>query len=276
MPYLRANGLRFHCQMMGPRDGGDGPATGAAVGRPKVVMLHGLVADSLASYYYTLANPVALVADVYLYDMRGHGRSEVPDTGYTVADHVDDLEALLDAWAIDGPVHLVANSFGGVVALELARRRPERVASMVLVDVHFATEGWGEHMAGSLALAAFGLDEEAVQDWLAENAGRRMSRFSRHCEHLFLKTSLIDDLQHEQPFPQEALRAIEAPTLAVYGEGSDLLDRARDLEAHLPHCELRIVAGCAHRVLLEHPAAVRAHTLDWIGRHAAAGASAPG
>src|SRR5690606_36322148 len=118
VPEVEANGQRFHVQhLTGGADAGP---------RPQVVMLHGLVIDNLSSWYYTLANPVALQADVHLYDLRGHGRSSMPTSGYTVADNVDDLEALLDLWGIDGPVHLFGNSFGGVVALAFALRHPER------------------------------------------------------------------------------------------------------------------------------------------------------
>src|SRR5690606_30281074 len=120
-----ANGLSFHVQVLRGDDGGGAPA----VGRPQVVMLHGLVIDNLSSWYYTIAHPVALAADVHLYDLRGHGRTDMPADGYTVADNVDDLVALLDHWGIDEPVHLFGNSFGGVVALALAHRHPERVAS---------------------------------------------------------------------------------------------------------------------------------------------------
>ncbi len=230
-------------------------------------MLHGLVADNLSSFYYTIANPVALVADTYLYDQRGHGRSEMPSTGYAVVDHVADLRALLDGWGIDEPVHLLGNSFGGLIALAFAHRFPGRVASLVLVEAHFATEGWGEHMAGSLALAAFGLDEQNVKDWLARNASRKVGRLARHSERMLMETSLIDDLQREQPFPQQALAAVVCPTLAIYGEGSDILDRAHDLEHHVPRCELHVVPGCTHSVLFEATPFVRQHTLDWITRH---------
>ena len=256
MPHVDANGLRFHVQELGT-----GPLGTA---RPKVVMLHGLVADNLSSYYYTIANPVGLVADTYLYDLRGHGRSDVPESGYTVADHVADLEALLDGWGIDEPVHLVGNSFGGVVALAFTQRFPEKVASLVLIEAHFATEGWGEHMAGSLALAAFGLDEDGVKDWLAQNAGRKLSRLARHSERLLMQTTLIDDLQRERPFSHEALAGIHCPVLAIYGEGSDILDRARDLEAHVPRCELHIVPRCTHSVLFEATGFVRERTLAWV------------
>jgi pimeloyl-ACP methyl ester carboxylesterase len=263
MAHVDANGLRFHVQVLGAPPGDPSPRP-----RPKVVMLHGLVADNLSSYYYTVANPVGLVAHAYLYDLRGHGRSEMPATGYTVADHVDDLAALLAAWGVgDEPVHLVGNSFGGVVALRFARRFPERVASLVLVEAHFATEGWGERMAGSLALAAFGLDEEGVKDWLARHATRQLHRLAQRSERLLLETSLIDDLQCERPFPNAALQAIGCPVLAIYGAGSDILDRAYDLERHVPRCELHVVEGCSHSVLFEAAPFVRELTLAWLDQH---------
>ena len=279
MAEVLANGLRFNVQTLrAPESSAAGSPAGP---RPQVVMLHGLVADNLSSWYYTIANPVAAAgADVHLYDLRGHGRSEVPDDGYTVADNVADLAALLDAWGLDGPVHLFGNSFGCVVSLAFAHAHPERVASLFLVEAHFAVEGWGEHMAGSLALAAFGLDEEGVQEWLDANADRKLSRFAKRSEHLLTKTSLIDDLQREQPFPTAWLEEIACPTFALYGSESDILDRARQLEAHVPGCELEIVEG-THSLLMEASALVRERALAWMARHGAASvgaeaAAAPG
>lgn len=252
MPEITANGLRFHVQHLSQ---GDGP-------RPQVVMLHGLVIDNLSSWYYTIANPLARVADVHLYDLRGHGRSEMPASGYTVDDNVDDLEALLDAWGVDGPVHLFGNSFGGVVALAYAHRHPDRVASLFLIEAHFAVEGWGEHMAGSLALAAFGLDEDAVQSWLDENADRKLSRLAKRSERFLMETSLIDDLQAEEPIG--FLGEITCPTYALYGSESDILDRARELEAQVPDCTLEIVPECSHSLLTEQSALVRERALAWL------------
>lgn len=254
MPEVVANGLRFHVQHLG--SGGEG--------RTQVVMLHGLVIDNLSSWYYTIANPVAQVADVHLVDLRGHGRSEMPPTGYTVADNVDDLEALLDVLRIDGPVHLFGNSFGGVVSLAFAHRHPERVASLFLIEAHFAVEGWGEHMAGSLALAAFGLDEDAVQSWLAENADRKLSRLAKRSERFLTETSLIDDLQAEQPIGW--LPEIACPTYAMYGSETDIMDRALELQAKVPNCELEIVPDCSHSLLTEQSALVRERALAWLDR----------
>ncbi|MEL7207572.1 MAG: alpha/beta fold hydrolase, partial [Actinomycetota bacterium] len=166
-----ANDVRFNVVRIG---GGD----------QTVVFLHGLVMDNLSSFYYTLANPIAKRADVVLYDLRGHGRSERPATGYTVEDSVADLVALLDELGVDRPAHLIGNSYGGVVGLATAIAHPERVAGLGLIEAHFAVEGWGHHMAGSLALAAFGLDDDDLQLWLEQQGGRKLNRMARNAEAL--------------------------------------------------------------------------------------------
>src|SRR5204863_9561465 len=91
-----AGGVRHHVQRLGAR----GP------GRT-VVFVHGLVMDNLSSFYFTLANPAAETADVILYDLRGHGMSERPAAGYTVAQLVADLAGLLAALDVTRPVQLV-------------------------------------------------------------------------------------------------------------------------------------------------------------------------
>ena len=104
-----ANGVRTNVQRLGSHAGDAQAHT--------VVFLHGLVMDNLSSWYFTVANRLARSEDVILYDLRGHGRSERPPSGYRVADLVADLDALLDALEIDRSVALVGNSFGGLLAI---------------------------------------------------------------------------------------------------------------------------------------------------------------
>jgi pimeloyl-ACP methyl ester carboxylesterase len=259
VPEVEIGDLRFNTAVL--RHGGPDED------RPAVVMLHGLIIDNLSSWWMTLAGPVAKeVADVHLYDMRGHGRSSTPDEGYTVTDNVGDLVALLDHWGLDR-VHLVGNSYGCLLALHLAHHQPERVASMFLVEAHFATEGWGDHMAASLAFAAFGLDRDVVQEWLDEHGGRRVTRLARKSEHMFLRTSLIADLESEAITPLAWLEEVRCPTVAVYGSESDVLDRGRTLEAHVPGCELRIVPGRTHSLLTEETSLLREWLIAWLRTH---------
>src|SRR3954447_14606350 len=118
--------LRMHVQRLGPGDGRPATAT--------VVLVHGLLTDSLATYYFTVAPPFAAAGlDVVMYDLRGHGRSDRPAGGYTLDDGIVDLEARRDRLAMRGPGPLVGNSYGGTIAFVYAARRPERAASVCLI-----------------------------------------------------------------------------------------------------------------------------------------------
>jgi pimeloyl-ACP methyl ester carboxylesterase len=256
---VAANGLTFNTQVLtGGTDAGP---------RPAVVMLHGLVMDNLSSWYMTIASPVAQVADVHLYDLRGHGRSERPVTGYTIADAVDDLDHLLDAWGLDRPVHLVGNSFGCVVALEMARVHPERVASLVLIEAHYAVEGWGPDIAASLDRVTTGMADVVVRDYLAELAGRKFKKLVANAEGLLLGTSIREDLRTEPGCPIEQFGEIDCPTLALFGADSDIVDRGRLLAEHMPTCELHVLEGYSHSLLMEAGGLVASEVTTWVTTH---------
>jgi pimeloyl-ACP methyl ester carboxylesterase len=248
-----ANGARFNVQHLSDGD-------------PTVVFLHGLVVDNSSSWYYTVANPVAQRSEVVIYDLRGHGLSEKPATGYTVEEQVDDLFAILDELGIDRPVHLVGNSFGGVLAVAAAVHRPERVAGLVLVEAHVAVDGWRQQMVGTLEFAGLFLDHDDVHNWLDAVGGRKGKRLARNSDTLLHKTSLVDDLAASPAFTQEELSAIECPVLIVCGEFSDVRDWAERLVYVLPRCELHLYEGCSHLVVLEAPADLRGLLLRWFDR----------
>jgi abhydrolase domain-containing protein 6 len=71
---------------------------------------------------------------VIIPDLPGHGRTPFrPGAGYSAPAQADRLRELLDQLEI-WRVHVIGNSMGGFIAASLARRHPERVASLALVD----------------------------------------------------------------------------------------------------------------------------------------------
>jgi proline iminopeptidase len=64
-------------------------------------------------------------------DLRGYGHSQTK-SDFTIADHLQDLEALLDHYQISRCL-ILGWSLGGILALELALRLPERVSGLILV-----------------------------------------------------------------------------------------------------------------------------------------------
>lgn len=75
--------------------------------------------------------PLARGFDLVAYDQRGLGQSDKPDRAYSMADYADDAAGLLAALGWDDAL-VVGVSFGGMVAQELALRRPARVRRLVL------------------------------------------------------------------------------------------------------------------------------------------------
>jgi pimeloyl-ACP methyl ester carboxylesterase len=68
---------------------------------------------------------------VVVFDLRGNGRSVAPDAPMAMATFVEDTLALLDHLGIDR-AHVYGQSFGGMVAQEVALAAPDRVRSLIL------------------------------------------------------------------------------------------------------------------------------------------------
>jgi pimeloyl-ACP methyl ester carboxylesterase len=256
MAEIVANGVRLHVQRLGAPDA---PVT--------AVFLHGLVMDNLSSWFFTVANAAAQRADVVLYDLRGHGRSERPASGYLVADMVADLDALLGELGVTRPVVLIGNSFGGLLALVFAIAFPERVAGVVLVDAHLGDAGFAAEMAGTLSLEGEERDRmiaERFSEWGGRHSERKRNRLAEGAQALVSHTSLVEDMRVTSPLHPDALRDVTAPVLAIYGERSDLRERGEAFLAALPRKTLRILPGCSHSVLWEATDQVRRDILEFL------------
>ncbi|MFI8972859.1 alpha/beta fold hydrolase [Nocardia asteroides] len=108
----------LHVHRFGPADG------------PVVLALHGLTGHG--NRWETLATEHLPQARVIAPDLRGHGRSSsLPPWDFETI--VDDLAALVRA-ETDGPVVVAGHSFGGAAGIHLARRHPELVRALVLLD----------------------------------------------------------------------------------------------------------------------------------------------
>jgi pimeloyl-ACP methyl ester carboxylesterase len=251
MAEVVANGVRHHVQRLGSGD-------------RTVVFIHGLVMDNLSSFYFTLANPLAEACEVILYDLRGHGLSERPTTGYTVAGFVSDLAALLDALTITRPVTIVGNSFGGLVALAFAAAHPARVERLLLIDAHAGIAGWAAQMTATLALTGDARDTKiatSFKSWLGRHSERKRNRLAKAAEELVERTSLVADLRGSSAVE---VTGITCRTLALYGEHSDVRSHGELLAKQLAHCTLQLLPGCSHSVLWEATAEVKAWVLEFV------------
>lgn len=103
----------------------------------QLLALHGLTGHG--KRWETLATQHLPEFAIAAPDLIGHGRSTW-SAPWTIEANVARLAELLDADA-DGPVWVIAHSFGGAVALALAEARPELVAGLVLLDPAVGLDG---------------------------------------------------------------------------------------------------------------------------------------
>jgi pimeloyl-ACP methyl ester carboxylesterase len=231
---------------------GDGPA---------LVLLHSAVCDR------RMWDPQwpALVDAGYRVvrcDFRGFGRTPLPDRRHNDAEDVLDL---LDTLGIEQAA-LIASSYGGRVALEIAARRPDRVSAMALLcsglPGHEPTDelrAFGEREdtlleAGDVA----GAVELNVDTWLGPDADETVREKVRGMQRHAFDVQLAAPEGAGRNEVEIDLSAIKAPCLALSG-GHDLTDFRRiaallpGLLADVRHLEL---PWAGHLPSLERPAAV--------------------
>jgi pimeloyl-ACP methyl ester carboxylesterase len=255
---MTVNGLRTNVQLV--------PAGGTET----VVFLHGMGTDSLASFYLTLAPPVAAAGiDVISYDLRGHGKTERPVRGYTLGDFVADLDDLLEQLGVDRPVHLVGNSFGGTLAYSYAVAQPERVRSIVCIESEPATEVWAGKMAEILAHTVKFLQVEESFDWIEANFSAHHRRLAKMAAERITSTKMAEEVPLGPLLTWEQVAAIGCPVLSILGSHGYQADDLEALTSVLPHGELHVFEGQGHSVLVEQHREVRELVLRWIERHAA-------
>jgi pimeloyl-ACP methyl ester carboxylesterase len=229
-------------------------------------------APAVAPYYRTLA-----------LDQRGHGDSaHDPELRYDHDSMARDAIAALDALGIERVV-LVGHSMGGRVAMRFARRHPERLAGLVIVDagpeldargvlrIRLDAESNVDPSFGSLeeyerVLArAYPLARPEVVARLARHGLRPRAdgRLVPKTDPAFAKNwgkvppeEAARRSAEETTILWEALRGTPCPTLVVRGAASDVLspetaDRMAD-EA-LPRGSLAVVPRAGHSVMLDNP-----------------------
>ena len=232
---------------------------------PAVVLLHPEPGDAstFAAVLPQLSNEYRVLAP----DLRGHGKSAKPRGDYSVPTQAAYVARLLDATAVDRAV-LVGNSYGAIVALQIAADAPERVRALVL--------------SGTCAYRAYRLPWKArlLSSW----AGRLFAPLvpGRVIEHEYraqfadpiavspeqiaaVRAAFADrtgrrclwQQAHQLDFGnvENLLQRISVPVLLLWGRNDTAtpLIWAHRLEQDLAGARLEIIEECGHYPPLEQP-----------------------
>jgi pimeloyl-ACP methyl ester carboxylesterase len=251
MTYAAVNDLQMYYEI----HGSDVPGGG----RP-LVLVHGALSGIGTSFGAVLPY-LAKHRQVIAVELQAHGRTADVDRPLTIAQLAEDVAALLRHLGVER-ADLFGYSVGAAVALQVAMVHPSLVGRLVLTSVSYRQDGLHpglldgieqlqpEHLAGSPFEQEYLSTAPRPGDWPT----------------LINKVKRLD---RENPdWPAEAVRAVTAPTLLVYGD-SDIIRPEHAVEmfrllgggvagdiAGLPRARLAILPGTTHITVM--------HRAEWL------------
>ena len=212
---------------------------------------------------------------VVRYDTRGHGRSPMVGTHASIDDLADDLLALLDRLEL-GRANVVGLSLGGMTAMRLAARNPERVEGLALLCTSALlgpAQNWLDRAATVRADGTGAVAGTVVTRWFSEgfltarpdlvSAYRGMIAATPPAGYAACCEAIAEmDLRSD-------LASISAPTLVIGGV-QDPATPPPHLEAiaeAIPDARLLMLDPAAHLANVEQAAAVNAALLEHFAGH---------
>ncbi|BDX33452.1 alpha/beta hydrolase [Mycobacterium antarcticum] len=252
-------------------DIGSGPAT---------VLVHGL--GGCWQWWLRVLPAMAEQARVIAIDLPGFGESEPVQGGPDVfAEHVATVIELLDHLGL-ARATLVGHSMGGLVALQAACDRPDRVSALALVDAGGAAIG--PHRLRALLAAFRAFATTFSQPWVpvavARNSGLRAAMFAvavhdprtlsgplamqiipRMAAHGFIAAVESAGAAVNRATPEH----VRCPTLVVWGARDRILpmSSALSLTSRIPDARLVSMARVGHCPMVETPVRLGALLIDF-------------
>jgi pimeloyl-ACP methyl ester carboxylesterase len=256
---------------------------------PDVMLLHGL-GGTRASLFQT-ASTLSQRYRVHVPDLPGFGSSSKPARGgYNARWFAETMFGLMDELGISR-THVVGNSMGGRIAIEMALQSPERIGGLGLLCPAVAWIRRGFHPLVRLLRPEFGLlphgfsrsmvanqfwsmfaDRDAVDPAVGELMVDEFRRIYQSAGARFAFLSSARNIYLEAPFGRTGfyprLSGLQRPALFVWGDQDCLIPAgfSRHVREWLPAAEQVTLEQCGHVPQVERPEETNERLLDFFGR----------
>jgi 3-oxoadipate enol-lactonase len=206
------------------------------------------------------------------YDHRGHGKSPVPETPYSIEDLGRDTLAMLDGLGIER-FSFCGLSIGGMVGMWLASESPERVERLALLCTSALLgpkEIWDERISVSRKDGVGALEAAVLERWFTpefraarpetvERMGRDLRETS--AEGYAGCCAAIRDMDL-----RGRLGRIQAPTLVISGtdDPSTPPEHGELIHEGIPGSEFIVIEQAAHLANIEQAETVNRAILDHL------------
>lgn len=258
MPYITCGDIKIYFERTGRG--------------PTLVLIHGLGGDVRlwAPIINKLKNNFTLLA----FDMRGSGKSAKPEEAYTVEQMANDAASFIGQ-ICGKAVCVLGSSMGGVVAMELAIRRPELVEKLVLVSTLPSwhgpfpptedTQSLFRRTDVSPELLAAVFERIFGSKYKKKNSAKDYIDFRLSDDNPQPLYAYLNQLDAMETYGlNKNICSISVPTLIVAGNEDKVVppQNASWLKENIPGARLKIFEGGGHMIPVEMPEQLAAEILN--------------
>ena len=197
-----------------------------------------------------------------VWDVRGHGKSTLPDGKVDPKSFSNDLYSLLEHLGIEAAV-LCGLSMGGHISLQTAIRYPAKVKGLILIGTPFTNAfNWYEKLTVPISLLSLRFIPYKMTASMTANLMAKINPDNRNFVNQAFAMMTPDvflrlwegNLRMES---RRDLEKINCPTLILLGDQDKMVARQQpELRSGIQGAEFHIVERADHLTNLDNPAAV--------------------
>ncbi|WP_165872083.1 alpha/beta fold hydrolase [Natrarchaeobius halalkaliphilus] len=255
---IQTNGIEVECRVEGR-------------GRT-VVLVHGL--GSTLSTWEGVAQSLSSSYQVVRFDLRGSGRSDVPDGPYDLETWVDDIDGILAELDVE-TAHFVGHSLGSIISMRYALEHPDAVSSLSLAA---AGPGMPEEKVSEAqtvvdAIESDGMEAHAdteVEESLSPHTRETRPELAGLYRDLILNNDPDGYVASMRGLMNADLRGdladVPVPTLLIAAENDVVTPPVASfiISDRIPDSEVTVLQHAGHMAQLETPAELARSVHDFI------------
>ena len=244
---------------------------------PPVLFIHGGMGDECAEVLHepTLTSRFRLIH----FQRRGYGRSSCPEMPVSVEQHSDDCQALLEFLGVH-IAHVVGQSYGGTISLQLSMDAPSIVHSLTVLEpglpsVLFSSPEFVELGQQASELNHEGRDRESIERFARAVVGEKgWDIFAEKWLERWMDDATVvfeSDIPALGAWDFSSVKAgrILQPVLNLLGiDSPEVFGNISETVAEwIPHAESHVVPDTSHPIFMMNPSGAAQLITDFFERH---------
>jgi pimeloyl-ACP methyl ester carboxylesterase len=259
MPKIQVHGIQLYYEVHGQGD--------------PLILIQGL--GHTSNMWFKQVPTLAKEFQVIVFDNRGVGQSDKPDSEYTVALFASDAFELLGALGVKQS-HVLGVSLGGFIAQQLILDHPAAVNKLILCSTSFGGPNMVLPPGEVLQFMAFGAGKETFQyglelaltpEYLTKNSSEVAQLIAPMRRNPQPRHAYLRQLMAPVGFNSEGrLQEIKSPVLVLAGEKDRVVpvENSRRLAAKLPNAQLITFPNAGHLFFIERAEEANKAIIDFL------------